>query len=274
MIIYGSMTHLSVGRLFLCGLVPGVLIGLSQIVIGYVLAIKRKRPKEDFHMTGREILKAVKECWPTLLAPLIIIFGITGGVFSPTEAGMVAALYMFIVGIATKELTFKKIMDVLWETAKNTGMILFIIGCASIFGWVLAYEKVPDDILGVMMKISMNPQVIISMTIVILLIAGLFLDGIAAMLIFVPVLFPLTQLVGIDPYHLAILVVVALVIGGITPPMGILLYITCAVGNVSITKITPLIWVFVLAMVVVLLLIAFIPELVLFIPTLLMGQGG
>jgi C4-dicarboxylate transporter DctM subunit len=271
MIVYGSMTHLSIGRLFLCGLIPGILIGVGQLIIGYVLALKRKREKVDFQMSVSEILRSIKECWPTLLAPLIIIVGITGGVFTPTEAGVVAVIYMLIVGLVSKELNYRKLVTVLWETAKSTGVILFIIGCASIFGWVLAYEKVPDDILKVMMSISVKPGMIIFQTIIIMLIAGLFIDGLAAMLIFVPVMFPLTQIIGIDPYHFAMIVILAIVIGGITPPMGVLLYITCAAGNVSIKKVTPLIWVFVIAMMAVLFIVAYIPELVLFIPKLLMG---
>jgi TRAP-type C4-dicarboxylate transport system permease large subunit len=122
-----------------------------------------------------------------------------------------------------------------------------------------------------MMSISVKPGMIIFQTIIIMLIAGLFIDGLAAMLIFVPVMFPLTQIIGIDPYHFAMIVILAIVIGGITPPMGVLLYITCAAGNVSIKKVTPLIWVFVIAMMAVLFIVAYIPELVLFIPKLLMG---
>jgi C4-dicarboxylate transporter DctM subunit len=135
MIVYGSMTHLSIGRLFLCGLIPGILIGVGQLIIGYVLALKRKREKVDFQMSVSEILRSIKECWPTLLAPLIIIVGITGGVFTPTEAGVVAVIYMLIVGLVSKELNYRKLVTVLWETAKSTGVILFIIGCASIFGF-------------------------------------------------------------------------------------------------------------------------------------------
>jgi tripartite ATP-independent transporter DctM subunit len=270
MIVYGAITQLSVGRLFLAGLIPGILVGVSLLVVGYILALKRRKNHVDFHMTKPEIKVAVKESWPTLLAPIIIIVGITGGVFTPTEAGVIAALYSLILGIIYKELTWKSFVKTVWETAKSTTIVLFIIACASTFGWVLAHENIPNLIVDTITRISSNPDIIMLMIIALMLIIGLFIDGLAAILIFVPVLFPLANMVGFEPYHFATIIVVSIEIGGITPPVGLLLYIACGVNKIPIKKVSPLIWVFVAAITIVLLLVAFIPPLATFVPNTFM----
>jgi len=271
MIVYGAITQLSIGRLFLAGLIPGILVGISLLVVGYILAKRRRKERPAFHITPNEAWIAFQDCWPTLLTPVIIIVGITGGVFTPTEAGVVSALYAFALGIIYGELSVKRIIDTLWVTAKSTIIVLFIIGCAAPFGWVLTHENVPVYIVDFLTSLSSHPAMMMLFTIVIMLISGLFIDGLAAMLIFVPVLFPVANQLGIDPYHFAVVIIVAIEIGGITPPVGILLYIACGVNNIPVRNVSPLIWVFVFALVVVLFLVAYIPLLATFVPDLLMG---
>jgi C4-dicarboxylate transporter, DctM subunit len=271
MIVYGSITQLSIGRLFLAGLIPGILVGISLLVVGYILAKKRRKARLDYQITKREAWLAFKDCWPTLLTPVIIIAGITGGVFTPTEAGVVAALYALILGFFYGELNIRRLSDALWVTAKSTIVVLFIIGCSAPFGWILAHENVPVFIVDFLTTLSSHPAMMMLFTIIIMFITGLFIDGLAAMLIFVPVLFPVANEFGIDPYHFAIVIIIAIEIGGVTPPVGILLYIACGVNNIPIRNVSPLIWVFVSALMVVLLLVAYIPPLATLVPDLLMG---
>ena len=140
MIVYGAITQLSIGKLFLAGLIPGILVGVSLLVVGYILAKKRRKKRLDYQITKKEAWLAFKDCWPTLLAPVIIIAGITGGVFTPTEAGVVSALYAMGLGIFYKELNWQRLFEAFWSTAKSTIVVLFIIGCSAPFGWLLAHE--------------------------------------------------------------------------------------------------------------------------------------
>lgn len=266
MIVYGAITQLSVGRLFLAGLVPGVLVGVALLVTGFVLALRRHRKRSDFQMTPAETLKALGESWPTLLAPVIIIGGVTVGVFTATEAGAVAAFYALILGVAYRELTPKRLFDTLLGTAKSTTIVLFLIACASTFGWVLAHQNVPQNLIGLITSLTASKPLILAMIVVLVLLVGTLVDGMAIILVFAPVLFPLTTALGFDPYHFAAVFIVAVMVGGITPPVGILLYISCSVGKVPIRRTMPLIWVFVAALVLTLLLITYIPALSTFLP--------
>ena len=266
MIVYAAITQLSVGRLFLAGLFPGVLIGLSLLVVGYILAVRRHRKQSDYKLTRADMLHSLSASWPTLLAPLIIIGGVTLGIFTATEAGAVAALYALILGVVYRELTFKGFLKTLLETAKHTTIVLFLIACAATFGWVLAHQNVPQNLMGFITSLTSNNGLILLMIMILVLITGTFVDGMAIILVFAPVLFPLTTSLGFDPYHFAAVFIVAVMIGGITPPVGILLYISCSVGNVSIRKTTPLIWVFILTMIITLMLVAYIPILSTYLP--------
>lgn len=265
MIVYGFMTQLSIGRLFLAGIVPGVLIGLFLIIAGYVLAVRRKMsPKPRASM--RTILTAIKKGWAPLLTPVIIIVGITGGIFTATEAGVIAVIYAIILGVVYKELTFKGFVKDLISAGKNTGTILFIVACATPFGFILSREQLPQLLTQGMMNLTMQPALILGMIIVLLFIVGLLVDGMVALLIFTPVFFPLANAIGLNPYHFATVMVVTIMVGGVTPPVGILLYIACSVSGIPVKRVSKLIWYFVAFMIAVVLIIAFVPKLVTFIP--------
>jgi C4-dicarboxylate transporter DctM subunit len=266
MIVYASITQLSVGRLFLAGLFPGVFIGLSLLVVGYVLAVRRHRKRSDYTLTRSDLFRSILEGWPTLLAPLIIIGGVTSGVFTATESGAIAALYALILGILYKELTFETFHKTLLETAKHTTIILFLVGCAATFGWVMAHQNVPQDLMHFITSVTSNNNIILLLILILVLITGTIVDGLAIILVFVPVFFPLTRNLGFDPYHFAAVFIVAVMIGAITPPVGILLYISCSVGGVSIRKTMPLIWVFVGAMTAILFFVAYVPVVSTYLP--------
>lgn len=269
MVIYGFMTNLSIAKLFLAGLVPGILIGLALILAGYILALRRnKKPKP--RASAGQMLKAIAQGWPPVLAPLIIIGGITTGVFTATEAGVVAALYAFILGVAYKELTLRKMIDVLFTSAANTTVVLFIVACASSFGWVISYEKLPQLLVSGLSAITSSPPVMLFLILVLMLLIGMVMEGMVMLLVFVPVFIPVAQLIGVDPYHFALLMIFCIEIGGLTPPVGMLLYIACGVSHVPIRKVTRLTWYFVAVMLVVLLLVAYVPGLAVGLPNLLL----
>jgi tripartite ATP-independent transporter DctM subunit len=178
----------------------------------------------------------------------------------------VAALYALILGVIYKELTLERFYKTLLETAKHTTIILFLVGCAATFGWVMAHQNVPQDLMAFITSLTSNNSLILLLILMLVLITGTIVDGLAIILVFVPVFFPLTSNLGFDPYHFAAVFIVAIMIGGITPPVGILLYISCSVGEVPIRKTMPLIWVFVVAMTVILLFVAYVPIVSTYLP--------
>lgn len=265
MVIYGSMTQLSIGRLFLAGLIPGIAIGLALIAVGYILAVvrgKQKRQRSGY----RELWKAFLDAIPALLAPFIIFYGISSGVFTATEAGVVAALYALVVGIYYREITWSNLYETLLQVAKNTTVVLFIIACASSFGWILAREQLPQIIISTLLSITQEPTILLLLIVLVILIIGLFVEGLAAMMIFVPILVPVANSLGYDPIHFATIMVICIQIGAITPPVGMLLFVTCSASGHTMKEVGKLIWVFVGGLFFVLLLIVFIPELATFLP--------
>ena len=264
MVIYGSLTNLSIAALFLAGMIPGILIGLMLMVVVFIYARKRgyrSHAKASFII----VLRSFKEAFWALLAPFIIIGGILSGAFTATEAGVVACVYSFIVGkFIYKELSLMQIKEVVLASAITTSVAMIIISGASIFGWVLAYEQFSSALVAGLLKISSNPMVIYLLLVALLLLIGLCIEGLAAMIIFIPVLTPVATQMGYDPIHFALIVIITILIGTVTPPVGLQLYIACAVAGIPVSRAT--IWAFVAAMVAVLLILLFVPSLVTFIP--------
>lgn len=269
MVIYGSLTNLSIAALFLAGLIPGILIGLALMVVVFLYARKcgyRAHAKASLSM----VLQSFKEAFWALVAPVIIIGGILSGAFTATEAGVVACVYSFIVGkFIYKELSFSQLKEVILASAITTSVAMIIISGASIFGWVLAYGLLSSALVAGLLKISSNPHVIYLLLVVLLLLIGLCLEGLAAMIIFIPVLSPVATQMGYDPIHFALIVIITILIGTVTPPVGLQLYISCAVAGIPVSKAT--IWAFVAAMIAVLLILLFVPPLVTFIPNAVLG---
>ena len=266
MIIYGIMTDLSIGKLFLGGIIPGLLIGLSQIITGYILAIKRGKKPTRKITTIKEMVNTIKIGWAPLLTPLIILGGITSGVFTATEAGAIAAAYVFILSIIYKQLTLKSFFNVLYNTAKSTTIVMLIIACAGAFGAVITLGQVPDKITKLILSISSDPNIILILIIISLVISGFFITATTAIIIYIPYLMPIADYYGFDPYHFAILVIITTIIGGITPPVGGLLYLACSIGNISVKKAFGLALIFAISMLAVVFLLAFVPTIVTFLP--------
>lgn len=272
MIITGTIVGLSVTKLFVAGIVPGILIGISQMILCYYLAVKRNYPKGE--------LKPIKYIWDifkesvwALLLTAFILFGILGGVFTPTEASIVSVLYGLIVGMFVyKEIKIKDIPGIVMESLKSTASIMVLVGFANTFAWILASEQIPQLIAETILSISTNPIVVILLVNALLLFVGMFMETIAAIVILFPVLFPVLQSIGMDPIQAGVMMVLNLIIGVTTPPVGVCLFVAANIANISLVRISKAIFPFIVANIIVLLLVSFVPALTVYLPNLLLGH--
>ncbi len=269
-VVYGSVTGTSVGSLFMSGIVPGILIGIA---IYYTMVITSKgrvlvrQPKA----TGAQRWKAFKDAVWGILMPVIILGGIYGGIFTPTEAAAVAAIYGFIVGLFIyRTLKAKDIMTILRQSVSQTAVVMLIIGCAAVFGKVLTFTGLASQASHSLISIAHgNKYIFLLMVNVILIIAGCFIDANSALYILCPILFPISQSLGINPVHLGAVMTVNLALGLITPPVGVNLFTGCGVAGITLTDMVKKIWPFVIAVFVVLMLITYIEPISMFLPNLM-----
>jgi len=267
MVLYGAITGLSIGRMFIGGLIPGLIIGLSQMFIVAIYAKKENWPRGE-KVEFKKTLRAFYEAIWALFAPIIIIGGFLTGVITATEAGVIAVVYALFVGLFIyKEINFREIQGILVKAAVNTSVPVVIISFASIFGWVLARQNFASSIINYISGITSNPNLAILVIIGALLLIGMFVEATAALLIFTPILFPLGSYFGFDPIHYALIILITILMGTITPPVGLQLYIACSIAKISIDKVVIL--PFILIMTLVIIAIAYMPGLVLWLPSLI-----
>ena len=269
-VVYGSVTGTSIGSLFMSGIIPGILIG---IFIYYAMKIS-SRGRELVQMpkaSGKERWAAFKNAVWGLLMPIIILGGIYGGIFTPTEAAAVSAVYGFIVGLFIyRTLKMKDIMRILRQSVSQTAVVMFIIGCAAVFGNTLTITGVAAKAsTGLINLAGGNKYIFLLMVNIILIIAGCFIDANSALYILCPILFPIAQKLNIDPVHLGAVMVVNLALGLITPPVGVNLFTGCGVAGIQLSDMIKKVWPFVFAVLIVLLLITYIPGISMFLPNLM-----
>jgi C4-dicarboxylate transporter DctM subunit len=270
-VIFGSMTGTSVGRLFLGGFLPGVLMGIFFMICVAILAKRRGYPRETKANWG-ELLRATVVAAPAWGAPIIIIGGILAGIFTPTEAAAVASVYALAIGMFVyREITAADIPRILWETVRNSVQVLFIISAASVFGWLLIQQRVPTAIVEGLMELTSTPWVVLLIVNVILLILGCFMEGIAIMLLTIPVFMPLMAKVGIDPVHFGVVMTLNLMIGLLTPPVGMCLYAVSTISGVGIWPLAKELVPYIIALTICLMIITYVPGLVVWLPNLVMG---
>lgn len=270
-IVWGVIAEQSITRLFLSGVIPGVVDGLAYMVVCYFVAKRLGIPKER-RASIKEVIKAAYEAKWALLAPVIILGGIYGGVFTPTEASMIAVAYALIIGLFVyKGLKPSEILPIIWRSMRTTAVVMFIIAAASAFCWLLAYERVPARLVGLMLSISESKVVILLLLNLMLLLIGAVMDNIAAMIILSSLLIDLGARLGIDPIQLGPIVVINFAVGMETPPLGYSLFVGSAISGLSIEEIARGMLPFFLVDVGMLMLVTFVPPATLWLPKLVLG---
>jgi C4-dicarboxylate transporter DctM subunit len=270
MILYGVIADESIGRMFLGGVIPGLMVGLGMMVPAYFISKNRKYAKTA-GVSLRELGRSLRQSIFALLMPVIIVGGIVGGVVTPTEAGVLAVLYAAAVGFwIHRELRLSHLPQIFRETVVMTASIMIIMAVASVFSWILAYLEIPQLVADTFLSITGNKYVILFMINIFLLVVGSFVDLGPALIITVPIFLPLIKMLGVNPIHFGLIVTINLGIGLFTPPVGTNLYVSCAIGKIGLGEISRGIVPFILWSAIVLMVVTYVPQSVLFIPNLLM----
>jgi C4-dicarboxylate transporter DctM subunit len=268
-VVYGAIAGVSIGKIFVAGIVPGLLMGTALIIASLIL-VKKMNIKQEKKATGKEVWKAFLDAFWGLMMPIIILGGIYGGIFTPTEAAAVAAVYGIFIGMFVyKKITIKSLYSLLNESAIGSAIIMIIVACASFFAWFCTTEGIAEMVSQFLIDTSGNKITFLLLMNAILLIAGCFLDAISALYIFTPILLPVAIKFGYDPVVLGVVMTVNLAIGMITPPVGVNLYVACGVSKISLKEISMSVLPFLFATVTALLLITYIPQITLFLPDIM-----
>lgn len=269
MVIYGSLMNVSIAGLFAAGFLPGLTLAGLLMVMSAFLAKKRGYPKGP-RTTFKEKLVGTWEALIPLAMPAIILGGILSGLFTPTEAAAVAVLYAVVIGFfVLKTVRVKDLMPMLLKTAKITGTVFLIIGAASILSWVLAINQVPQAIAAWLLATTGDPKLILLLILLLMLIVGMFMDIAAALIILGPILHPIAVGIGMAPIHFGMVMVLSLNIALMTPPVGACLFVACSISKISLARLSKAIFPFIIMEVLALFIVAYIPELSLFLPRLL-----
>lgn len=271
MVIYGSVTGISVGALFLGGIIPGVLMGVSLMVMVYYYAHRHGYREATARVPLSTVRRRFLEAFWALFTGVIVIGGILSGVFTATESGALACVYALFVGMFVyKELRWRDLPELFVNAAVVTGVSMIVVAAGELFGFILARAHVAGALVGWVTALSTDPTVVWCLIIVLLLLIGVFVEPLPAMLIFIPVMMPLVKLMKYDELHFALVFLMLVCIAAITPPVGLLLYIACAIGKVPVARV--LIWPFVWALTAVVLLTAFVPWMVTVVPDLVLRR--
>ena len=267
-IIYGVLGEVSIASLFLAGVIPGILLGLLQMAVVAYYARKKNFPKGSL-ISFREALKATFDAALVLMMPLIILGGILTGIFTPTESACIAVFYALIISLFVyRDIRLVDLPKIIIKTGVTSSLVMLVIGTASIFSWLLASEEIPQYLTEAVINITHNRIVILLLLNIALLIVGTFMETTASLIILTPVLLPLMNKIGVDPLHFGVILVLNLVIGLTTPPVGVCLFIACAIGEIKLEQITKAMLPFLLASITVLLIVTYWESLVMVIPKL------
>lgn len=267
LIIFGVTSGASIGGLFLGGILPGLLMGVSLMVVVYLHVRKRKYPPGP-KVSGRELLCAAAGAFWPLMMPVIIVGGIWTGVFTPTEAGATAVLYALLLGLFYRTLKLRDLMSVLYDSALASANILFVIAASAVIAWLLTMKQVPLLLAGAILDLSPDPVVFLLCLNVILLVLGCFMAAAPVIIMVTPIVLPATTAMGLDPIHVGVVMVLNLMIGLITPPVGLCLFAVAEVANISPLRLIRALGPFFVPLIASLLLITVFPGIVLFVPRL------
>lgn len=269
LVIYGAIANVSIGKLLLAGIIPGIVIGLAEMVFVYAVARRHGYPRFKRARMG-EIAVATWRGMAAVLFPVIIAGGILSGIFTPTEAAGVSVLYALGLGFFVyRSLSIREAWQTFQRVSFASGRVLIIIAVAAAFSWVVGREQVPQAIVGYMVGFTDNANVVLAIIIVLLLIVGLFMIESAALIVLTPILVPVVVQFGIDPVHFGVLMVLVLIIGGGTPPVGVLLFVAQDIAQISFARLIRAIFPFYIPLVAATVLIAYVPWLTLYVPNLI-----
>jgi len=270
MIVLGSVTNLQVSKLFIAGILPGCLVGLCLAVIGYFVCKKNKFGDADVTRFSLKALgKATVNAIWSLLIPVIIVGGILCGVFTPTEASVVAVVYTLFVGLViSKTISIKDLPSIFCDAARATGTVMFVIGTSAVWSWVLSYANVPQMLAASITSVTQNPVAIMMIITLIFLIGGMFIDGTPLIIMLVPLLYPVATSVGFDPLAFGIIICICNAMGAITPPVGAALFVACASGGVKLEKTFKYVVPIVLAEIISIIILCFFPQIASVLPSI------
>ncbi|MAZ84957.1 MAG: ABC transporter permease [Hoeflea sp.] len=268
-VIYGVVAGASIGQLFAAGLIPGLLMAAALMIMVAFYAHRYHYPRDQafrFGILGRAFIRA----FLSLLTPVIIVGGILTGAFTPTEAAIAACAWALFLGLVIyRTLTLRRFLKVSMDTIETTAVVLFIVAAASIFAWILTSNRVPEHFAAALLTVSENPIIILLLINLILLVVGCFMETVAAITILVPVLLPIAIHVGVDPVHFGVILVLNLMIGLLTPPVGMVLYVLSRVAKVPFERCVSATAPFLIPLFAVLLLVTFVPIFTMWLPTLI-----
>ncbi|WP_159587848.1 TRAP transporter large permease [Chelativorans xinjiangense] len=270
-VLYSSITGVSVTKLFLAGVVPGLLMAVALMASVYLVSVLTRMPREP-RASLREIAVSFADSALSLFTPVIIIGGIFGGIFTPTEAGVVASAYALAISMFVyREITWAHLPAVLWDTLVHTVRVMFVIAAAGFFGWLLIHQRIPNQLISAMLGLSDSPAVIMGIVILILLVLGMFLEGIAVIVLCVPLFLPVVQQYGIDPVQFGVVMIMCSMFGLLTPPVGMVLFAVSSISGLTVGRLSRALLPYFAGLVVVLVIVAWLPAASIWLPTLLMG---
>ena len=271
MVIYAVIAECSVGKLFLGGFLPGFVIAFFLMALVYYTAVKYDFPREE-PTNARRIWQSFKAGWLALFAPVVILGGIVIGVCTPTEAGAIAVAYSILLGFLYREFNIRSLPKVLLESVETTALLMFVIATASVFGWIVVNEKVSDLMVDLLFSISQNPWVIMILINLMLLFLGCFMETASVMIITIPIFVPIITRLGFDPIYFGVVMTLNVMIGTLTPPVGMVLYITAHIAELPLAQAVREILPFYVPLVLSLIVIIFFPSVTMILPDLLMGK--
>jgi len=269
-VLFGALTGVSVARLFLAGFVPGVLMGVALMVTIGFMAKPRGFPSSE-RADLQELWDSFKAAFLPLLAPVIIIGGIMTGIFTPTEASVVVCLYAIFLGLLYRDLRFRDLPDIFWNSIKQSVGLLFIMAAANFFGWLTIYQRIPDGIIETLTAMSASGPGVYGIIIVILLILGLFLEGNAIFLITIPIFLPIATNYGLDLINLGVVMTLLIMVGNLTPPVGMCLFAVSSFSKIGILELAKECWPYIVGILAVTILLAYVPQIATWLPNLVMG---
>ena len=273
LILYGFVGEVSIGKLFLAGIIPGILMTIFLMVAAYLIAKKRGYDSErEEKASFSEVLEGLKESKWAILFPIILIVGIRFGIFTPTEAGAFAVMYAFVIGkFVYKELTFENFKQVLEDSVIDNGVIMLIISISGIFGYTIIYNRVPQMMAKSLLTLSGNPTILMVLILVFIFISGMLMEGTVNVLLLTPIFLPIIKQAGIDPVHFGILMMTLVTMGGMTPPVGVAMFTACSILKCPTEEYIVDSIPFIIAILALVCVLLFFPSIVMFVPNLVFG---